>query len=115
MSRYNRIWANFRHKYGYAHQLSYENNRTNSKGEPKKYTHTEWRADVVAHQFRHEYVCMLAEAEVPEAIAIQIVGHANAKMIHEVYMSLKPKMIESTRSKLDALIFSPTVPTKTPT
>lgn len=58
---------------------------------------------------------MLAEAEVPEAIAIQIVGHANAKIIHEVYLSLKPKMIESPRSKLDALIFSPTAPTKMPT
>lgn len=57
---------------------------------------------------------MLAEAEVPEAIAIQIVGHANAK-IHEVYLSLKPKMIERPRSKLDALIFSPTAPTKMPT
>ena len=68
-----------------------------------------------AHQLRHEYVCMLAEAEIPEAIAIQIVGHANAKMIHEVYMSLKPKMIEDTRAKLNALISMPTTPTKTPT
>lgn len=107
-SRYNRMWANFWHKYGYATELCYSS-------KTKEYVHKEWRADVCAHQFRHEYVCMLAEAEVPEAIAIQIVGHANAKMIHEVYMSLKPKMVDSTRSKLDALIFSPTTPTKTPT
>lgn len=114
-SKYNRLWANFWHKYGYATELCYNSKTKLSNGKTKEYVHKEWRADVCAHQFRHEYVCMLAEAEVPEAIAIQIVGHANAKMIHEVYMSLKPKMVDSTRSKLDALIFSPTTPTKTPT
>lgn len=80
-----------------------------------KYTHKEWRADICAHQFQHKYVCMLAEAEIPEAIANQIVGRANAKMIHEVYMSLKLKMIEDTKPKLDALISAPITPTKTPT
>ena len=34
---------------------------------------------------------MLAMAGVPEEIAIQLVGHANAKMIHEVYMASSPK------------------------
>jgi integrase len=114
-SRYNRMWANFWHKYGYATQLCYESKSKLANGKIKKYTHKEWKATVCAHQFRHEYVCMLAEAEIPEAIAIQIVGHANAKMIHEVYMSLKPKMIEDTRAKLNALISMPTTPTKTPT
>ena len=47
---------------------------------------------------------MLAVADVPEEIAIQIVGHANAKMIHEVYMALKPGMIASAREKLDRLL-----------
>ncbi len=47
---------------------------------------------------------MLAEASIPEEIAILIVGHANARMIHEVYMSLKPQMIDDTRDKLDALL-----------
>ncbi len=103
-SRYNRLWANFWHKYGYAHKLSYESNRTNSKGEPKKYVHTEWQADVCAHQFRHEYVCMLCLAGVPEEVAILLVGHANVQMIHEVYLSLKPKMISDAKDALDALV-----------
>ena len=59
---------------------------------------------VCGHQFRHEYVCMLAMAGVPEEIAIQLVGHANAKMIHEVYMALKPQMLEDARKRLDALL-----------
>lgn len=114
-SRYNRMWANFWRKYGYATQVCYKSTTKLASGKIKKYIHKEWKANICAHQFRHEYVCMLAEAGIPEAIAIQIVGHANAKMIHEVYMSLKPQMIEDTRSKLNALISAPTTPTKTPT
>ena len=64
----------------------------------------EWKIPVCGHQFRHEYVCMLAMAEVPEEIAIQLVGHANAKMIHEIYLSVKPKMISDARNKLNSLL-----------
>lgn len=114
-SEYKRVWAAFWRKYGYAMQQCYASQSKLSGGKIKKYTHKEWKATVCAHQFRHEYVCMLAEAEIPEAIAIQAVGHANAKMIHEVYMSLKPKMVEDMRAKLDALISAPTLPTNLPT
>ena len=100
-SRYNRMWANFWHKYGYATQLCYESKSKLANGKIKKYTHKEWKATVCAHQFRHEYVCMLAEAGVPEEVAILLVGHANAKMIHEVYLSLKPQMITDAGSKLN--------------
>ena len=37
-----------------------------------------------ARLFRREYVRMLAEAGVPDEIAMQLVGRANRKMIHEV-------------------------------
>ncbi|WP_275951129.1 hypothetical protein [Gemmiger formicilis] len=53
---------------------------------------------------RHEYVCMLAEAGVPEEIAVQLVGHANAKMIHEVYMHLKSRMLSGIEKKLDNIL-----------
>jgi hypothetical protein len=43
-------------------------------------------------------------ADVSEEIAIQLAGHANAKMIHEVYMSLKPQMIEDAGRKLDKFL-----------
>ncbi len=57
---------------------------------------------------------MFCMTDVPEEIAIQLAGHANIKMIHEVYMALKPKIIEDTRAALDTLISAPTAPTKTP-
>ena len=47
---------------------------------------------------------MLAMGGVPEEIAIQLVGHANAKMIHDVYLSIKPKMIEDARQKLESVL-----------
>lgn len=102
-SEYESRWASFWHKHGFAHQVE-RHGHYMCKGKQKERTYYIWAADLCGHQFRHEYVCMLAEADIPEAIAIQIVGHANVKMIHEVYMSLKPKMIDDTRDKLNALM-----------
>ena len=64
----------------------------------------ERRGEGCAIQLRHEYVCMLAEAGVPEEVAVQVVGHANAKMIHEVYMHLKSRMISGIGKKLDSVL-----------
>ena len=47
---------------------------------------------------------MLAEAEVPEEIAMQLVGHANQKMIHDVYMHLKPSMIKGAAERLNKML-----------
>ena len=101
-SEYKRAWAAFWRKYGYAVQQCYASQSKLSGGKIKKYTHKEWKATICAHQFRHEYVCMLCEAGVPEEVAILLVGHANAQMIHEVYLSLKPKMISDAKNALDA-------------
>lgn len=65
---------------------------------------TDWVADVTAHQFRHEYVCMLCMAGYPEGETIQRIGHADTKMIHEVYLALKPQMIQDAGKRLDALL-----------
>lgn len=96
------MWANFWHKYGYAEELAYSCKSNLANGKIKEYTHKEWKATVCAHQFRHEYVCMLCEAGVPEEVAILLVVHANAKMIHEVYLALKAQMIDSAGEKLNA-------------
>ena len=102
-SQYSRHWTAFWRKYGMAHPIIREQKRKRN-GKETIFHPTDWVADVCAHQFRHEYVCMLCMADVPEEIAIQLVGHANAKMIHEVYMSLKPQMIDSAGEKLNAFL-----------
>lgn len=102
-SQYSRRWAAFWRKYDMAHPVVREYTRVRN-GKQYKYHQTDWVADVCAHQFRHEYVCMLCMADVPEEIAIQMVGHANIKMIHEVYMTLKPQMLKSAASKLEKLL-----------
>lgn len=73
-------------------------------GKKYKYHQTDWKANVCAHQFRHEYVYMLCEANVPEEIAIQIIGHANEKMVHEVYMSLRSSMIQKAANLMDVFL-----------
>lgn len=103
-SQYKHCWTAFWAKYGYTHTTDHCYSYTNRHGQRAKYHHVEVVADVCAHQFRHEYVCMLAEANIPEAVAIQLVGHANAKMIHEVYMSLKPQMVQDAAVRLDNLM-----------
>lgn len=47
---------------------------------------------------------MLCEANVPEEIAIQIIGHANEKMVHEVYMSLRSSMIQKAANLMDVFL-----------
>ena len=102
-SEYSRRWARFWRKHGYAHPIERTYKRIRN-GKEYQYHQTDWSADVCAHQFRHEYVCMLCEAGVPEEIAIQLVGHANAKMIHEVYLHLKPSMIKAAGKLLNEKI-----------
>lgn len=99
-SWYARHWAAWWRKHGYAHEIVREKTRVRN-GKEFRYHQTDWAADVCAHQFRHEYVCMLCEAGVPEEVAILLVGHANAKMIHEVYLALKQSMVENAGALLD--------------
>ena len=102
-SRYDRMWQKFWRKYGIAEAVP-RTKKVERRGRVDTITYTDWKVPVCGHQFRHEYVCMLAMAEVPEEIAIQLVGHANAKMIHDVYLALKPKMIEDARLKLETIL-----------
>lgn len=97
------MWIRFWRKHGMAQPIE-RTMRRKRNGRETTVTYTDWKADICAHQFRHEYVCMLAEAEVPEEIAILLVGHANAKMIHEVYLALKPSMVHNARNKLNELL-----------
>ena len=99
-SWYHRHWAEFWRKHGQAHPITRTYTRVRN-GKQYTYHQTDWVADVCAHQFRHEYVCMLAEAGVPEEIAMQLVGHANQKMIHDVYLHLKTSMIDNAAKLLN--------------
>ena len=99
-SWYRCHWAAFWRRHGYAHEVvrQYTIER---KGRLYHYTQTDWIADVSAHQFRHEYVCMLAEAGVAEEIAIQMIGHANVKMIHEVYLHINDRMLQEAALRVN--------------
>lgn len=100
-SAYNRRWESFWRKYGMAHPIVRMKKRTKPNGEVEAIHYTDWKADVCAHQFRHEYVCMLCMAGISEEVAIQLVGHTNVKMIHDVYFSIKPQMIKDAKNRLN--------------
>lgn len=100
-SEYRRRWESFWRKYGMAHEIKRTKKRTLPNGKITTISYTDWGTDVCAHQFRHEYVCMLCMAGVSEEIAVQLVGHVDINMIHEVYMSLKPEMIKLAQKSLD--------------
>ena len=76
-SKYRRMWERFWRKYDVAVPVQ-RTKRVHRRGRDERITYTDWAVPVCGHQFRHEYVCLLAMAEVPGEIAIQIVGHANA-------------------------------------
>lgn len=100
---YDVLWTRFWRKYGMAEAVP-KTKQAHRRGRVETVKYNVWKVPVCGHQFRHEYVCMLAMGGVPEEIAIQLVGHANAKMIHDVYLSIKPKMIEDARQKLESVL-----------
>ena len=99
-SWYRRHWAAFWRKHGYARKVE-RTYTAERNGRLYQYTQTDWVAEVSAHQFRHEYVCMLAEAGVPEEIAIQMIGHANVQMIHEVYLHINDRMLQEAALRVN--------------
>ena len=102
---YKKHWLEWWKARGFAVEVERRWKRYNDReGKVKEYTKMEWKPTVSSHQFRHEYVCMLCEAGVKEEIAIQIVGHANTKMVHEVYMHLKPSMLNDAGKLLDHIL-----------
>lgn len=101
--QYDILWARFWKKYGVAQAVP-KTKQVHRRNRVETVKYTVWKVPVCGHQFRHEYVCMLAMAGVAEEIAIQLVGHANAKMIHEVYLSIKPQMMEDARKKLESVL-----------
>lgn len=102
--KYDTMWAGFWRKYGYAEAVLRQKKWTRADGKTVRQNYYEWKATVTGHQFRHEYVCMLVEAGVSIEVAIHLVGHADAEMIRQVYMDLKPSMIEDAKAKLNGLL-----------
>lgn len=97
---YKRMWSAWWKEKGFARPVARTKNVIRNGKQTTIHT-TEWIATVSAHQFRHEYVCMLCEAGVKEEVAIQIIGHSNAKMVHEVYMHLKKSMLTEATKQLN--------------
>ena len=59
--------------------------------------------EVTAHYFRHNYATMLYYSGISELKAVELMGHADGKMIHEVYAHLDESK-ENTAARLDEVV-----------
>lgn len=55
--------------------------------------HTEYKATVTPHQFRHWYATELYAAGIPMDVAIRMLGHADSEMIRRVYLDVNSAML----------------------
>ncbi len=64
-----------------------------------------WRTRVgvtlTAHQLRHGFATMLYEAEIPERDAMDLLGHSDIKLTHNIYTHIRKSRKETTATKLN--------------
>lgn len=90
---YNMRWLHYCKETGLVHAKSEE--RKSKQG--KKYTYTEYKPSITAHQLRHGYATILFEAGVDVYTAQKLLGHSNVETTMAIYTHLRNKQqIKST-------------------
>lgn len=69
---------------------------------PRKVKHTEYKATVTPHQFRHWFVTELYQAKVPMEVAVRMLGHADSEMVRRVYLDVNSSMLDEAGKMLSA-------------
>ena len=69
---------------------------------PRKVKHTEYKATVTPHQFRHWFVTELYQAKVPMEVAVRMLGHADSEMVRRVYLDVNSSMLDEAGRMLSA-------------
>ena len=97
-SEYEREWDHYCYSLGLAHKVQRSFRRN---GELKHYDY--WKADITAHQFRHELATCCFEAGVPEMVAQKILGHASIETTHRIYTHIRERMLTQSALALNDL------------
>lgn len=103
LKKYETMWQRFWRKYGVGEEVVHTK-RVYRRGRSEVVKYSTWRVPVCGHQFRHEYVCMLAMAGVPEGNCNTAGGSRQCKDDPRGLHGLKPPMLEDARKRLDALL-----------
>lgn len=100
---YQRRWAYYCKDIGIAsYTVHVRKNRKNGK----EYTTAAkvWKADVTAHQFRHEYASILYAAHVGEVEAKRLLGHADITTTRRTYTHIRERQLAAAVSQIEKYI-----------
>lgn len=92
-------WISFCRVCGLAEASVYERTAYRN-GQARRVNHTEYKAAVTPHQFRHWYATELYNAGIPMEVAIRMMGHADSEMIRRVYLDINRRMITQAGERL---------------
>lgn len=89
-SQYSRRWTMYCRSIGLAQSTDHLITIKATGSRPQRTAvRKEWKAEVTAHQFRHQYATTLFYAGVPDLIAQQLLGHADITTTRRVYQHFR--------------------------
>lgn len=100
---YQRRWAYYCKNVGMAH-YTVQARKNKHRGKVYETAVKVWKADVTAHQFRHEYASMLYEAGIGELEAQRLMGHADITTTRRVYTHIRERQIDTAGAALEKFI-----------
>lgn len=100
---YQRRWAYYCKDVGMAH-YTVQTRKNKHRGKVYETAVKVWKADVTAHQFRHEYASMLYEAGIGELEAQRLMGHADITTTRRVYTHIRERQLDTAGAALEKFI-----------
>ena len=99
-TQFSNRWISFCRRCGLAEAVVRE--RKGYGRTPRTVKHTEYKALVTPHQFRHWFVTELYQAKVPMEVAVRMLGHADSEMVRRVYLDVNSSMLAEAGDLLAA-------------
>lgn len=90
--QFSNRWIDFCRRMGLAESSVHE--RKGYGRNVRTVRHTEYKALVTPHQFRHWFATDLYKAGVPMDVAVRMLGHADSEMIRRVYLNVDAELLD---------------------
>lgn len=90
--QFSNRWIDFCRRMGLAESSVHE--RKGYGRNARTVRHTEYKALVTPHQFRHWFATDLYKAGVPMDVAVRMLGHADSEMIRRVYLNVDAELLD---------------------
>ena len=90
--QFSNRWIEFCRRCGLAAAATRQ--RKSPRGTGSTVNHTEYKALVTPHQFRHWFATDLYKAGVPMDVAVRMMGHADSAVIRRVYLDVDGELLD---------------------